>query len=212
MGRILGLLIIALVAAPIVVAEEQLDVHKQIVPIIEQHCIGCHSPGNKKGDLSLATIDDLQANEYVVADDADHSYLIEVVTSQDGEPPAMPKEGDPLNVAEVNLLKQWIREGAAWPDGLVIKEPSKADASWWAYQPLQAHGTSIDDYIEEKLAGNKLVLNPPADRRTLIRRATYDLLGLPPTPDDVAAFVTDPDPVLVRPGSLVSRSMDISSC
>ena len=194
MGRILGLLIIALVAAPIVVAEERLDVHKQIVPIIEQHCIGCHSPGNKKGDLSLATIDDLQVNEYVVADDADHSYLIEVVTSQDGEPPAMPKEGDPLNVAEVNLLKQWIREGAAWPDGLVIKEPSKADASWWAYQPLQAHGTSIDDYIEEKLAGNKLVLNPPADRRTLIRRATYDLLGLPPTPDDVAAFVTDPDP------------------
>ena len=110
--------------------------------------------------------------------------------------------------------------GAKWPDGVVIKEKAKADASWWSLQPLKVAGTlrvpqpgndqsgndqpiadgtrsvpaTIDEFIRAKLADKKLTLNPPADRRTLIRRATYDLIGLPPTPEDVEAFINDPDP------------------
>ena len=122
-------------------AEEPVDFGKQIAPIIEQHCVRCHWPGNSKGDVSLATLDDLKSNEYVVAGDADGSYLIELVTSQDGEPPAMPKEAKPLSDDEVALLRQWIEQGAKWPDGVVIKEKAKADASWWAYQPLKVAGT-----------------------------------------------------------------------
>ena len=194
MDRLVGFLITVLIALPVSGAGERLDFHSHIVPIIEQHCIRCHSHGIKKGGLSLATADDLQANAYVVANDVDNSYLIEVVTSQNGQPPAMPHEGTPLAEEEVDLLKQWIKEGAMWPDDLVIREKSKADASWWAYQPLQSHNKTIDEYIQDTLAENKLTLNPPADRRTLIRRATYDLLGLPPTPEDVDAFINNPDP------------------
>ena len=206
-------------------AAEPVDFGKQIAPIIEQHCVRCHSPGNSKGDVSLATLDDLKSNEYVVAGDADGSYLIELVTSQDGEPPAMPKEAKPLSADEVARLRQWIDQGAKWPDGVVIKEKAKADASWWSLQPLKVAGAlhvpqpdndqpdndqpgndqpiadgtrsvpaTIDEFIRAKLADKKLTLNPPADRRALIRRATYDLIGLPPTPEDVEAFINDPDP------------------
>ena len=174
-------------------ADEPIDFSKQVAPIFEQHCVRCHSPGNSKGDVSLATFDDLKSNEYVIAGDPEGSYLIELVTSQDGEPPAMPKEAKPLSDGEVDLLRQWIGQGAKWPDGVVVKEKAKADASWWAYQPLKTNAATIDEFIRTKLAEKELTLNPPADRRTLIRRATYDLTGLPPTPEEVQAFVNDPD-------------------
>ncbi|MCA9115298.1 MAG: DUF1553 domain-containing protein [Planctomycetaceae bacterium] len=179
---------------PMAAADEPVDFIRQIAPILELHCIRCHSPGNTRGELSLATFGDLKKNEYVVPGDPAGSYLIELVTSQDGKPPAMPQEAKPLAAAEVNLLRQWIRQGAKWPADYTVKEKSKADASWWAYQPLNAPAATIDELIRAKLAEQQLQLNPPADRRTLIRRATYDLLGLPPTPAEVEAFVNDPDP------------------
>ena len=175
-------------------ADEPVDFGKQIAPIIEQHCVRCHSPGNSKGDVSLATLDDLKSNEYVVAGDADGSYLIELVTSQDGEPPAMPKQAKSLSAAEVARLRQWIDQGAKWPDGVVIKEKAKAEGSWWAYQPLKSNGATIDDYIRAKLAEHGMKPSPQADRRTLIRRLSFDLHGLPPSPGEVDAFVSDPDP------------------
>lgn len=193
-------------------AAEPVDFGKQIAPIIEQHCVRCHSPGNSKGDVSLATLDDLKSNEYVVAGDADGSYLIELVTSQDGEPPAMPKETKPLSNAEVAMLRQWIEQGAKWPDGVVVKEKAKADASWWSLQPLsvdfrsgkaanletpladQKATLTIDAFIRERLNQHALTFSPQADRRTLIRRLSFDLHGLPPTPEAVDAFVNDPDP------------------
>lgn len=78
-------------------ADERINFEKQVAPIFERHCIRCHLPGNKKGDISLATIGDLKANEYVIGGDVDGSYLIELVTEVDSEPPAMPKEGKPLS-------------------------------------------------------------------------------------------------------------------
>ena len=151
---------------------------KQVAPIFEQHCVRCHSPGNNKGDVSLATFDDLKSNDFVTAGDPDGSYLIELVTSQDGEPPAMPKEAKPLPDGEVDLLRQWVRQGAKWPDGVVVKEKSKADASWWAYQPLKTNGATIDEFIRAKLAEHRLTPSPQADRHTLIRRLSFDLHGL----------------------------------
>jgi mono/diheme cytochrome c family protein len=196
-------------------ADELVDFSKQIAPIFEQHCVRCHSPGNNKGDVSLATFDDLKSNDFVTAGDPDDSYLIDLVTSQDGDPPAMPKEGKSLSDAEAGLLRQWITQGAKWPDGLVVKEKSKADASWWAYQPLHDgirekypnknntpesdKGNSgavhcIDGFIRAKLVKHGLQMSPQADRRTLIRRLSFDLHGLPPTPEAVDAFVNDGDP------------------
>ena len=101
------------------------------------------------------------------------------------------------------MLHDWIAEGAPWPEGVVVKERSKADRNWWSLRPLSASeppadgipsewtANPIDRFIYAKLAAAGLQPNPPADRRTLIRRVTYDLTGLPPTPEEIDAFVGD---------------------
>ena len=118
----------------------------------------------------------------------------------------MPKQGNPLSVEEVAIFDRWIAEGAQWPDDFTVRERSKADSSWWSLQPLATgqpptledlpaewQANPIDRFVYAALAGRDLTANPPADRRTLIRRATYDLLGLPPTAQEVESFVNDPD-------------------
>jgi hypothetical protein len=188
-------------------AEGPVDFGRDVAPIIEQHCIRCHQPAIKKGDLSLATDADLTANDYLSAGKPDESHLLEVVTPSGGAKPLMPKEGAPLSPQEVSTLRAWIAEGAKWPEGAILKERSKADRSWWSLQPLNAQEVPADDrapqawnanpidrFIFAKLTAAGLQPNPPADRRTLIRRVTYDLTGLPPTPAEVAAFVSDEAP------------------
>src|SRR5262245_54581673 len=100
-------------------AKSPVDFGHDVAPIFEQYCIRCHQPSNKKAELSLATSADLKSNEYIVAGDPDASYLVEVVTAAAGEKPLMPKEGARLSVQEVSILRDWIREGARWPDAVV---------------------------------------------------------------------------------------------
>lgn len=177
--------------AGVMPAAAPIEFSKQIAPIFERHCVRCHGAGNRKGDVSLATSADLQSNELVIAGEPDNSHLIDLVTAQDGELPSMPKEAEPLSEAEVDLLRQWVEEGANWPAGIVLKEMAKADQSWWAYQPLKVMDQSIDDFIRAKLQEHHLTMSPRADRRTLIRRLSFDLHGLPPSPESVEAFVND---------------------
>jgi mono/diheme cytochrome c family protein len=176
---------------------------RDVVPIFEQHCIRCHQPANKKSKLSLATKADLEGNEYLSPGDPAASHLLEVVTPSGGSKPQMPKEGVALTAKEVEVLRQWIAEGADWPDAVIVKERSKADRNWWSLRPLAAREPSadglpaagranpIDGFIFAKLAAAGLRPSPPADRRTLIRRVTYDLTGLPPTPAEIEAFESD---------------------
>lgn len=185
-----------------------IDFAGQIAPLLETHCLRCHNPGNEQGGLSLADFADLQANEYVTAGDPDSSYLLDVVTSSEpGAAPVMPKEGEPLNADQRALLQRWIEQGAAWPEGLVLREKSRADRQWWSLQPLSAaeppkpadwvaawSAHPIDLFVGAKLDEKGLRPNPPADKRSLIRRATYDLTGLPPTPEEVAEFLADDAP------------------
>jgi hypothetical protein len=177
-------------------ADTAVDFETQIAPIIQQHCIRCHSPGNNKGDVSLSTIEDLRESEYIVRGDPDSSHLIELITAADDAMAEMPKESDPLSEGQVALMRRWITEGADWPTESIVREKPKADASWWSLQPLESNRSqTIDDFVSERLALQGLSLSPKADRRALIRRATYDLIGLPPTPAEVQAFVADTDPM-----------------
>ncbi|MFK8111110.1 MAG: DUF1553 domain-containing protein [Rubripirellula sp.] len=170
------------------------DFETQIAPIFQQHCVRCHSSGINKGEISLATIADLQENEYVVAGKPEESYLLDLITPQNDAPPEMPLEGAPLSNEQVELVRRWIAEGAQWPEDIVVRELPKADSTWWSLQPLQASpDANIDEFIQHQLEVSELSMNPIADRRTLIRRATFDLHGLPPTPSEVEAFVNDPD-------------------
>ncbi|MDF1739028.1 MAG: DUF1553 domain-containing protein [Verrucomicrobiales bacterium] len=177
---------------------EGVDFEKEIKPFLEKKCLGCHNPNIAKGDVILAGAGHVfaEGSELIVRGDALKSDLYLVATpAEPGEIPEMPEEGDALTDAEAALLKTWIDEGAVWPDELVLHEASKSDKSWWAYQPLSdSPHQSIDAFIEAGLRKEGLAMNPPADRRVLIRRATYDLTGLPPTQEDVTAFVNDSDP------------------
>ncbi|MBV11773.1 DUF1553 domain-containing protein [Rubinisphaera sp.] len=208
--RTLCVLIILAICSPLSADETPINFKKQIAPIFVEHCLRCHSPGIDKGDLSLDTIEDLKANDYLIAGAPDSSYLMDLVTSHNGEAPAMPKEAEPLSGDHVTLLRKWIQQGATWPDDVVLKEKSKADFSWWSLQPLRQFNDStelqIDDFIKAKLRKNGLSLSPQADRRTLIRRLSFDLHGLPPTPKEVQEFVNDPDPDAYT--KLVDRMLD----
>ena len=187
-------------------AKPSVDFVRDVVPIFERHCIRCHQPANSKTELSLATYADLAANEYVIPGRPDDSYLLEVVTATGEQPPLMPKEGGPLSGEEVAVLRTWIAEGAHWPEEVVIREKSKADRTWWAFQPLSLTEVPsdripdewklnpIDRYVYARLAANNLRPSPRADRQTLARRVTYDLTGLPPTHEETDAFVRDRSP------------------
>lgn len=177
---------------------DPVDFEKEVKPFLEKKCLGCHNPNILKGDLDLSTRSEAfaEGEAYIVPGHAGKSDIYLAATPDaPGEKPEMPEEGEPLTDEEADTLKRWIDEGANWPDGLVLKEASKTDKSWWAYQRLaEPKHDLIDAYVEEKLKEEGLSMNGPADRRVLIRRATYDLIGLPPTPEEVDAFIRDKDP------------------
>jgi hypothetical protein len=196
-----------LLAAPQAPAAEVIDFQEHVAPLLETHCLGCHSKNIAKGEMSFASRDQLFENGYVVPGDPEGSYLLELIAGVDGEPPEMPQEAAPLPAEAVAVIRNWIAAGADWPEDVTLEERSQADLSWWSLQPLAdveppaatptASGWAdhpIDRFLVTSLAEKGLVPNPPADRRTLIRRASYDLTGLPPTPEEVAAFITDTDP------------------
>lgn len=202
--------------------DQPVDFQRHIAPLIRDRCIRCHQPANRKGDISLATLQDVLKAGYILPGLPDESYVVELVTSTGEGKPRMPKEGQPLSKEEVELLRRWIRQGAPWPDGVVIKDPRRADTDWWSLQPLAdatppsvdqlLAGTSVrldvqarpwladwlhhpvDRFVLHQLLQRGLHPSPPADRRTLIRRVTFDLIGLPPTPEEIEQFLADPAP------------------
>lgn len=189
-------------------AEEQADISfaGDVAPLLQGRCVRCHSTEKPKGSLSMSTREEFlrggDSGELVVAGKPDESLLIEMVS---GAKPDMPAEGAPLTEVEVARLRRWIKAGAPWPDGFKLQEKSAAGLDWWAFQPVcrpvvpevndRAWARNeVDHFILAKLAEQKLTPSSEADRRTLIRRLSFDLLGLPPTQDAVAAFVADTDP------------------
>ena len=186
------------------------DFVSDVAPVLEAKCLSCHNPNILKGDFSMATKADILAagDDFLIPGNSSGSMLhwITVPLDED-EPPDMPEEGDPLTEEEAQNLAAWIDAGAEWPEVMVLKEASKSDKSWWAYQPIpEPELDSIDAYVNAALSENGLSMNPLADRRSLIRRATYDLTGLPPTIEEVAAFVDDKDPLFYE--KLIDRLLD----
>jgi hypothetical protein len=179
---------------------------RSVAPILEMRCVGCHSGAEPKGGLSLETREGLisggDSGPAVVPGDAKQSLLVDYVS---GDSPEMPKNGEPLSKAELAALREWISSGAAWDTGRPLVDRRFEDRSWWSIRPL-AHPTPpacdsewvrtpIDAFIMAALEARGLNPSEEADRRTLIRRLSFDLCGLPPTPDELEAFAGDPDPM-----------------
>jgi hypothetical protein len=175
------------------------DFNQDLRPLLERKCLSCHNPNLLKGKVTLHTREAMLTHKdpLLVPGKPEQSLLLNVVLAGPaGEAPDMPEEGEALTEQEVDVLRRWISAGAPWPEGVVLKEASKSDKNWWAYRPLREStpSDSIDGFIRTRLAEQGLSMNAPANRRILIRRATYDLTGLPPTPEEVAAFEQDNDP------------------
>ncbi len=176
------------------------DFESDVLPIFKTHCYDCHGPEKQKSgfrlDLRSAAMRGGSGDVAIVPGEPEESSLLNFVTLPEDDDLHMPPKGDGLSDAEVQVLREWIASGAAWPDALAGEDPRLAH---WAWQPLSVGGDqssvrTIDGFVRAKLKEKGLAMSPKAARRVLIRRLSFDLHGLPPYPDDVEAFVGDPDP------------------
>ena len=201
----------AVVAAPPTAGD--LDFfERQVRPLLVSRCYECHSTQNKtKGGLALDTRDGAlkggDRGPVLVAGDPEKSLLIEATRYKNQDLRMPPK--NPLSGAEVKVLEDWVKRGAPDPrtgPEIVLKGPRVIDIregrKFWSFTPLAGvkppvvpHAVSpIDAFIQTKLKEKDLAAAPPADKRTILRRATFDLTGLPPTPQEVVAFLADTSP------------------
>jgi hypothetical protein len=182
---------------------------ERVAVILERRCVHCHSGDTPKGKLRLdeakAALAGGESGAAIEPGDADASLLLDYVS---GEEPEMPKGGKPLSADEVAALREWIAGGAAWPAGMVLQDKRLEGQTWWSLEPLARPAvptfadsakqawvrTPVDAFILQMLDKQGLHPSAEADRRTLIRRLTFDLHGLPPTPEAIDAFVSDKDP------------------
>jgi hypothetical protein len=182
-------------------AEAAPDFDRQIAPLLANRCLDCHSGHDPKGKLDLSTAAGVlrggESGPAIAAGKPDESPLWERVSAGD-----MPPQ-KPLPDSERALLKTWIESGAKWGDGPIdpyrFSTATRAGYDWWSLQPVRtsqppaepATDTPIDAFLLAKLRQHGLDFSPPADRRTLIRRLSFDLIGLPPTPGEIEAFLND---------------------
>jgi hypothetical protein len=186
---------------------------KKVRPVLVEHCYQCHSAQAKKvkGGLLLDTRDGLrrggESGPALVPGDPDASLLLKALRYEDHE---MPPAGK-LPAAVIADVQNWIRQGAADPrvGGPAPPAATAIDVTagkrFWAFQPPRPYVApavrntawpqrTIDPFLLARLEHAGLAPGPPADRRTLIRRVTFDLTGLPPTPEEVEVFAADPAP------------------
>ncbi len=103
----------------------------RVAPILEARCLGCHNSLDQKGDFALQRRDELLGSGYVEAGDTEGSHLLSTLVSVvPGEKPSMPKDSKPLTDEQVAVIRQWIADGANWPEGLVLEEPVIDDFDW----------------------------------------------------------------------------------
>ncbi|MFC5454882.1 DUF1553 domain-containing protein [Prosthecobacter fluviatilis] len=168
------------------------DFVRDVRPIFQQHCYSCHGEKKQKSGLRL----DIKSEAFkggdkhapdIISGKAKDSPLIHFIITDD-EDELMPPKGK-ISSKEIETLTTWINEGAPWPDGIdLAKLENRLDH--WSFKPIQVSSSaqSIDKFIDAKLAEKHLRRSPPADPVSLIRRITFDLTGLPPTPEETTAF------------------------
>ena len=183
----------------------------QIRPLLADKCYQCHSRQSKKvkGGLLLDSHEGLlkggDSGPMVMSGDLENSLLIKAVRYQDKDL-QMPPDDKKLTAAQIATLEAWVKMDAPLPQVSVQEDKIKAAGrTHWAFQPVKQPAmpavnkqawvrSPVDAFILAKLEAAGMEPSPPADKRTLLRRATYDLIGLPPTSEEVAAFLADKSP------------------
>jgi hypothetical protein len=190
--------------------------------LIARNCLECHNPSDKKGGLDLTRREKALAGgdsgKILLPGEPDKSPLVARIDAAE-----MPPEGrTKLTEGERKLLREWVAAGAKWAtdpiDPFLYTTDRRAGYNWWSLQPLTQPAVpsiqnpkskiqnEIDAFVCHSLDAKGLAPSPQADRRTLIRRLYFDLVGLPPSPEEVEAFVADEDPRAYE--RLVDRLLD----
>ena len=166
---------------------DAIEFNRDVRPILAENCFSCHGPdaSHRQGKLRLDVRDAALAREAFVPGDAAGSELVARIRSADDDEIMPPPESfKKLSARDKTILERWIAQGAAYQRHWSYEPPVKA--------AIPPGANAVDTLVAWRLAAVGLTSSPEADRRTLIRRLSADLLGLPPTPSEVAAFVADP--------------------
>ncbi|MEX2120725.1 MAG: PSD1 and planctomycete cytochrome C domain-containing protein [Pirellulales bacterium] len=180
---------------------------RRIRPVLAEHCCACHGEKKQESGLRLdqpqAALEGGENGPVIAAGDPEASRLVQAIRYLD-DTLQMPPDGR-LSDEAIRDLEEWIRQGAPWPQGAGVRAETGTDAwrSHWAFQPIGDPEppavkdtawprTPIDQFILARLEAAGLAPSPAADRRTLLRRLTFGLTGLAPTPQEIDDFVNDP--------------------
>ena len=185
--------------------DQPVDFVTQIKPLLHSHCGACHGQSKQEAGLRFdhrgSALRGGDSGPIWIAGNSGKSELVNRITSTDEfERMPPPDEGKPLTAEQIALFKRWIDQGAKWPENDSVELHVESDH--WAYQPLAQPKppevknadwvrNPIDRFVLAHLQTAGIKPAPEADRYTLIKRLYYDLLGLPPTPAEVDAFVND---------------------
>ncbi|MDR3638807.1 MAG: DUF1549 domain-containing protein, partial [Isosphaeraceae bacterium] len=172
---------------------------RKIRPVLSGTCFRCHggerTGGKLRVDSAGALLKGGASGPAVVPGKPDESLLIQAIRNEDDAPHMPP--GKPVASEVIRDFEVWVREGATWPAAL---SQGFTHRKHWAFEPPRSRlpaGSAenpVDRFIDAALEAQKLRPTDPADKRTLLRRATFDLSGLPPTPEEVATFLADDSP------------------
>ncbi|MGV3482889.1 MAG: DUF1549 domain-containing protein, partial [Planctomycetaceae bacterium] len=197
---------------PPLAAQSTIDFSRDVFPLLRRSCFECHADRKQEGSLRLDQRQWLVESETVVPGNAADSELIRRIELPESDPERMPAIGKSLSRSEVTLLRAWIDQGAVWPD--IIES-----VQHWAYVAPQRPvipdvmdesraRNEIDRFVLRRLELENFAPSPQAKPEVLIRRLYLDLIGLPPSVEESAAFVDDPsdaayaavvDDLLARP-------------
>lgn len=187
-------------------ATAKIDFVKDVQPILAENCLSCHGPKKQEAELRWDAKEiALRGGEHgavIIPGKSADSKMIQLVAGLDPEN-VMPKKGDRLTAEQIGVLRAWIDQGAIWPESASVKIVNNRDH--WAFKtPVRPAlpqvknkkwvRNPIDQFVLARLEKEKLSPSPEAERATLIRRLSLDLIGLPPTIAEVDAFVADKSP------------------
>jgi len=176
------------------------DFNRDVKPFFSERCYHCHGPDEKarkaklRLDLREDAVKERDGSFAISPKQPDSSEVMKRIVSSDPDevmPP--PKDGKPLSAREIEIMKKWIAQGAPYAEHWAFVKPVKADPPRIPSLKPQA-SSPIDAFVSAKLAENGLELSGEASRHTLVRRVALDLTGLPPTPEEVGAFINDAGP------------------
>ena len=208
-------ILLTLCGGPTVAAENDAnasDTFLSVRKILGAHCLECHGPTEKAGGLMLITAESLkkggESGSVIEGTSTDDSLLFDHIQSGEMPPPekGVPR---PLSKDQLDVMKRWIEAGAPWPKDVTLDlydqtTEKRGGRDWWSLQPISRptppavnaanNANAIDHFVLKKIAMRQLEPAPQADRRTLIRRVYFDLIGTPPSFDEVEKFADDSRP------------------